>query len=613
MSDSKLTSAESKTEIVRLVGIGKTIGEACKIVGKSRATYDYYRRTDAEFANAIDNKKIMAARGKSDSPTVEVPDFPEFCERYLGQKLFYHQLQWFDLLEGREPRDMHPSMFYEKGDQDLLIVNTPPGHAKSTTLTVNYTVWRIVQDPNVKIVLVSKTEKLAAQFLLQVKSRLTHQSYSDLQRDFAPPGGWHKDSASWKQNLIYVSGNVRSGEAKDPTVQALGMGGQLYGARADLIILDDTVDNDNAHQFEKQVQWIQTEVMTRLPDGGKLFVVGTRLTPRDLYLELRDPNRYHGEDVSPWTYFSQPAVLEFAEKLEDWVTLWPYTDAASGRHVIPNADGLYTKWTGPILAKRRGRMTPSRWARVFQQEQVAEDTVFKPEDISASQQMRSAGLIPDDEHIGRNGGMSGLYLVAGLDPAAVGHTAAVLLGVEQRTGKRYVIDVFNKPAITPDEMRSLIKDWTVKYSINEWRIERNAFQRFLTLDSEINQFLAARGCILNEHTTGNNKNDENFGVMAMAGLFSQRLIMLPNNQSEAVKAMVEQLLTWQPDAPRGTKTDIVMALWFAELRALELVNRNARKGLYTTSEFTTRGDIMERQIVRASDAEFATPNAWWGS
>jgi hypothetical protein len=89
--------------------------------------------------------------------------------------------------------------------------------------------------------------------------------------------------------------------------------------------------------------------------------------------------------------------------------------------------------------------------------------------------------------------------------------------------------------------------------------------------------------------------------------------MLPNNQSEAVKAMVEQLLTWQPDAPRGTKTDIVMALWFAELRALELVNRNARKGLYTTSEFTTRGDLMERQIVRASDAEFATPNAWWGS
>jgi hypothetical protein len=32
----------------------------------------------------------------------------------------------------------------------MLIVNTPPEHAKSTTITVNYTTWRICQDPNIR-------------------------------------------------------------------------------------------------------------------------------------------------------------------------------------------------------------------------------------------------------------------------------------------------------------------------------------------------------------------------------------------------------------------------------------------------------------------------------
>lgn len=34
-------------------------------------------------------------------------------------------------------------MTYNPGEPDLLICNTPPEHAKSTTLTVNYVVWRI--------------------------------------------------------------------------------------------------------------------------------------------------------------------------------------------------------------------------------------------------------------------------------------------------------------------------------------------------------------------------------------------------------------------------------------------------------------------------------------
>ncbi|MFM7010600.1 MAG: hypothetical protein ACKO0Z_14935 [Betaproteobacteria bacterium] len=617
MADKTLSASEAKAEIVRLVGEGKAIKDILPIVGRSRETYDYYRRSDVSFRDALERQKIMVSRGKADAPQVEVPDFPEFCEKYLGQQLFAHQLQWYDLLEGRTPRDMHVAMTYEAGDPDLLVVNTPPGHAKSTTITVNYAVWRIIKDPNVKIVIVSKTERLATQFLLQIKNRLTHNSYSDLQRDFAPPGGFNANSSSWKQDMIYVSSDVRGGEAKDPTVQAIGIGGQLYGARADLIILDDTIDNSNAHNFERQVHWVQTEVMSRLPDGGKLLVVGTRMAPKDLYRELLNPERYHGDDASPWTYFAQPALLEAAENSEDWVTLWPYTDAPSGKHQEPSENGLFPKWTGPILEKRRARMLPASWARVYQQEQVAEDTVFKPEDLRASQQMRTAGIIPADEHIGRAQGMEGLHIIAGLDPAAAGFTAMVVLGVEVRTGKRYVIDVSNKPNMHPDEMRAQIKAWTTKYNIAEWRIEDNAFQSFLTKDTEINTWLAGRGVRLAPHRTGSNKHDPDFGVMAMSGLFQQGLIFLPNSSTESVKALIEQLSVWQPKPPKGTKTDTVMALWFAELRAQELVTRVQQTKVYRDNAFTTVADRKMRRVETHEDqAALAgaapAPRSWWG-
>ena len=613
-------SVERKKQLVlEQMAEGVSLSEAARNVGWARDTVYYHRNRDERFNNAIDR-----IRGKNPKAVSEVPDFPEFCQEFLNTRLFPHQLQWFDLLEGRPPRDIHPSMTYEPGDPDMLIVNTPPGHAKSQTITVMYTVWRIVKDPSARIVLVSKTQRLAIQFLLTVKNYLTHPNYRKMHQAFGPPGGFEADSASWKQDLIYVSSNVRDVQEKDPTCQALGIGGQLYGARADLIILDDCVDNGNAKDFERQINWIQTEVASRLPEGGKILVVGTRLAPQDLYIELRKPERYNSDDgeESPWTYFAQPAVLEYKDDPKDWVTLWPYCDRASGNRVIRNEDGLYEKWTGEILAKRRKRMPPSSWARVYQQEQVSEETVFPIELINESIMGYSPGLLPDSENsrnpdAGRKGGMSGLHVICGLDPASVGHTAAVCVGLELSTGMRYVLDVHNEPGMKPEAMKELIRGWQDKYSVNEWRIERNAFQGFLTQDAELRTYIAARGGTLVEHTTGRNKHDELLGVMSMSGLFEQRLIRLPRPQTEGVKALIEQLSYWTADLPKTAKTDCVMALWFTHIRCSELVQTVNRSKAFNDrgKMFLTKMDLASRTIVPATDlvaAGTSPARLYWG-
>jgi Terminase-like family. len=245
----------------------------------------------------------------------------------------------------------------------------------------------------------------------------------------------------------------------------VGIRGQVYGARADLIVVDDAVDNTNVGDFDKQIDWLLGIVGSRLaPRSGRLLVVGTRIAARDMYSELLEPTRYYGGS-SPWTHLQQPAVLEFADDPRDWVTLWPFADSPADPEELPNEDGSFTRWDGPTLAEVRNGIAPAQWSRIYQQEQVAEDAVFDAELVVSACQARPAGAIPDDPRLGREGGMSGLRLIAGLDPATVGHTAAVLVGVCLKTGVRYVVDAHNEAGMSPESMRNLIRGWTERFGV----------------------------------------------------------------------------------------------------------------------------------------------------
>jgi hypothetical protein len=205
--------------------------------------------------------------------------------------------------------------------------------------------------------------------------------------------------------------------------------------------------------------------------------------------------------------------------------------------------------------------------------------------------------------------MDGLIVIAGLDPAGAGYTAAVCLAIDVSTQKRYLLDVSNKPGMKPDEIRTLIKDWTDQYKISEWRIEKNAFQTMLTQDREVREYLSSRGAILREHHTGQNKWDTNFGVASLTTLFhgwedGNALIEFPSTHaSEGVKTLIEQLITWYPDAPKAQKTDTVMAFWFAELGCRDRV-ANARTYARThnsLSMFQTPYDKSKQYTVTLSD------------
>jgi hypothetical protein len=607
---------QAKKAFLELFRDGLTIANAMKAVDRSISTYERWRRDDEEFVSAVERVRNLRNGVAGPKPEREVLTFPEFSEKYLDAKVFPHMQNVVDLIEGNDPSWVHPSMVFEKGERDLVMVNMPPEHAKTTSITINYVVYRICMDPNIRVILVSKTAEMAKKMLYAIKTRLTHPRYEAMIEAYAPLGGFDKDSEAWNQTMIYVSDNARDSGEKDPTVQALGIRGHIYGARADLIILDDTVDLTNAHEFEKQIDWLQSEVISRISASGSMLVVGTRLASKDLYRELRDENRYPDED-SPWSYLSMPAVLEFNDKEKDWVTLWPRSNQPEPGSKIEtqeaDAEGFYAKWDGPRLSKKRRRVSPRAWAMVYQQQQVSEDAIFSPDAIKAAiNGNRMAGPIPKGMVGQRINGMDGLIIVAGLDPATSGHTAAVVMGLDIQTQKRYLLDVYNKAGITPEAMRDMIKELTVKYRISEWRIERNGFQGFLVHDRELNEFCSSRGAIIRPHFTGQNKHDTDFGVASMTSLFNNwqdkhQLIELPSTHGqESCKQLVEQLVTWAPNAPKTQKTDIVMAMWFAELACRDRVVMNSS---YTRSHvknsFLTPWDRRQQTTVSLLEAEAA--------
>ena len=601
----------AKRIILGCVSEGMTIEAACGSAGKSIKTYEYYRRTDKQFADKVDRTRLGLKDKQFASGDVHDLTFAEFRQRFLHSRTFAHQQNLVDVIEGREPSWLHPSMKFEPGlASNRILINIPPNHAKSITITVDYVTWQVCRNPNFRVLIVSQTQQLAADFLYAIKQRLTHPMYQDLQTAYAAGVGFNSKSASWQATRVTFGDELRESSEKDPNIEAVGIGGQIYGKRADMIIVDDAVTLKNANEFEKQIRWLTQDVRSRLNPTGKLIVIGTRVASVDLYKELRSEDRYPGGQV-PWKYLAMPALLEAKDEPEDWVTLWPYSDAPfdGQSESEKNEEGLYPRWSGRNLFNERQAMDAQTWALVYQQQDVSENAAFDPVCVKGSiDGMRKSGRL-EPGWPGHPKDISGFSIVCGMDPAIVGDTAAICYAVDRNTSKRYILDAMKVTRPTPQQIRDIIINWTQLYSPSEWIIEKNAFQAFLTQDEGIKQFLASRGVLLKEHHTGSNKWDTGFGVASMATLFGTKqhdgkhhrdnLIHLPSDQTENIKSLIEQLITWTPTT-KG-KTDMVMALWFCEIRAREMLNYGQYATHHLKNPFLTSAEKRKRVVVNIDE------------
>ena len=593
-----LPKPEAQTKVLAMLRAGSKVRDAMAAVGRSEALYRDWM-TDGAFRDQV--RIIRRTIDTEKGPRPAVPDFPEFCATELGEPLATHHLRIWDVLNGREPRDLHPAIQYERGRPNYVLALAPPEHGKTTAFTLNYVTWRIVKDPFIKVILLSRAREMAGEFLLAIKDRLTSDLYLDMQVKYQPPGGWRDPDRPWTAYEFYIAG---SGDGKkDPTVRARGVKSNIYGARAQLIVGDDIADLQTAGQYEVVKKWIGREIVTRLSKDGTFLIVGTRVAAPDIYAVLRDQREFSGAPV--YTFLAQPAVLEQGDTPAESITLWPEA------------------WDGPALDSRKATIgNPRSWALIYQQVDVPEDATFPAQALECSVNRRRApGPLTEAGFGHRAGGMTGLYVIAGLDPAVSGHTAIVVAAVDRATRKRYILDCWDKANCAPDQLIAQVKDMTTRFGVKQWVVEKNAFQKFLTQLHQFRHWLYSAGVRLREHQTTGNKWDADFGVAALAGLFlscgrpredghyewertpDSALIELPNPRlSRATAMLVEQLAVWHP-TEMGEKqlTDLVMALWFAEIGVRDYLGIDRGKQHYTTPQGATRHDLTGRTVINLNE------------
>jgi hypothetical protein len=634
---SRPATDEAKDHVIAGIAKGKTMGVLAAEVGRSIKTLENWRTKDPVFAHRANEARLLyrnrkaAERGDAVEALKEKEEewgkgprditFEEFRKVYLDRETYDHQRSWMYALEGKELPEHLPGTLHLNNPK-RMIINVPPGHSKSSVITVEWVVYKICMNPNSHGVIIGKTEAKAKKFLHAVKQRLTDRRWAKLQRAYAPAGGFKQQGNVWTATQIYVGQPVAS-EEKDPTLQALGLRGDLQGARLQFMVLDDCVDMQNAHLWEDQKEWLDDIAQSRLY-GGQLIAVGTRAGNYDLYAALMDGDNFISGKTS-WSQMKQPAVLEYGDTPEEWVTLWPRSKQPfdpDDDTTVADEDGWYPTWDGPKLAEKRNSIDPAKWSLLYQQEETNSTNTFKREAVWGSvNRMRKPGPLSAGAPGHPRTGAEGMYTVASMDPNfGQGIGFVIVMAVDRTTQKRWLLNAFLKPHPSAEWTIETIKDVTKMYGVDAWVIENNGFQGFLVNLPEIKNFLASRGVRMQGHWTGNNKLDPDYGVASMSGLFGSvamskgaiekathngdNLIMIPDpSKSEGIKVLIEQLLVWEPGKKgKELPQDGPMALWFAEIRAREILGHQADRHARThaqQSKFATRRRTKGRAVVPA--------------
>jgi len=156
----------------------------------------------------------------------------------------------------------------------------PRGFGKSTLLSVVRSIFEIMRNPDVRILLASNTQAQAEAFAREIRYHLAHNAV--FRRVFGDFVG-----RKWTDAEFIVRPRKRI--AKEPTLFATGVGGAVVSRHFDVIICDDIVDEENSRtdlQREKLRTWFFKVLLPCLEPDGRLSIIGTRYHYRDLYGHL---------------------------------------------------------------------------------------------------------------------------------------------------------------------------------------------------------------------------------------------------------------------------------------------------------------------------------------
>ena len=189
----------------------------------------------------------------------------------------------------RSLQPLHASIIHNVSDNQASMDLAPRGHGKSTIGDVDFCITKILRNPDIRIMIGSKTQTQASAFLKEIRTHF--EQNVNLIRIF---GDWKKSRDNvWNDKEFTV--NRRTVIKKEATVSALGASGAVVSKHFDIIIGDDLVGFENARtEAQRKVlkEWFYSSLYPTLEPDGEIHILGTRYSPMDLYEDLIKSKNY---------------------------------------------------------------------------------------------------------------------------------------------------------------------------------------------------------------------------------------------------------------------------------------------------------------------------------
>jgi hypothetical protein len=487
-----------------------------------------------EYADAARKAQLrLAEEQHSQDITLALNDPNHFCEWCFRDDQFDTPL-----IQGWHHRQWQKHVW----DHDRCVIWFPIEHGKTTQAKM--TLCRLLgMHPDRQYAYISSKDKQARKVLGSVKREIESNTrlqmcYPDLKPQISAIS---KAREEWGNTSIRVDGCPPG--AKDASLTAFGVDGQILGSRLHGAILDNVLDKKNTRSQDLR-EWIheiiQDEIIGRVMKGGFLWVLDTAWFADDALHQLAKKERW----------FSIKFDAEVGEV--EGETLWP------------------EQWPEARLAETKAELGPTAYDRQFRNMPLSESQDwFKREFWDASygrctvvEEWHEGDLVPEE-------------LVTGIDLATrkgESHDLTAFATMSTRGHRRQLLnmqsDHMEGTAILRRIAfiyRTLHRPVSLAGGYARFVVEDNAAQVYIVQMLRDAEMLSAIGLTTDEaadinvtgRTTTSKRRDAELGVQGLVSAIEMgRWDFAP---CQEVRNLREEMKVWSPEA--NHYGDRLMALW----------------------------------------------------
>lgn len=162
-----------------------------------------------------------------------------------------------------------------QSDKRKKLIVMPRGTFKSSVAVVAFSIYLLINNPNIRILIDSEKYENSKNFIHEIKGKLEDERIVNLFGEFKSPTKWAEGAITVQQ---------RTKVLKEASITASGIGAGKTGQHYDVIIHDDLNTEENSQNPEQRKKIIRHYQMNTsiLEPNGIIVVIGTRYAADDL-------------------------------------------------------------------------------------------------------------------------------------------------------------------------------------------------------------------------------------------------------------------------------------------------------------------------------------------